>query len=448
MLLDSCQLSMLEEFDRSDSIKYVILSSRRLGKSYALSTHAIETAIQRPNRYIKYLTSTSKAAKEIVLPLFNMILTSCPTEYRPQYFVHDSKWVFPNGSEILLHGTDKDKGEGLRGQSADLAIIDEAGFVDGLDYLASDILLPMIIERGGRMLLSSTPPRESSHPLLSFIAEAERKKAITIRILTDCPRFTKKQIESFIDEAGGMESDTCKREYFCQVIRDTSMAIVPEFDDIMAKRLMYAEAAPLDYLPDCYVSMDPGFADNAAILYAYWDFPKACLMVQAEYVAAGNSTQEIAKEIKDTERRLWQVRAPYKRVSDTDLRLIKDLKDMHGLRFVKTEKDNKEAQINALRILIKNKQIMIHESCTQLISQLKYGQFKVSGSGNRDFRRTAEMGHCDAIDALLYLIRNINKTRNPIPEEGFNQFYQVDYWREETKLSGNAKKLSKAFKRR
>jgi hypothetical protein len=226
------------------------------------------------------------------------------------------------------------------------------------------------------------------------------------------------------------------------------MAIVPEFDDARAKKLVYSEPRALDFMPDCYVAMDPGFADNAAILYGYWDFPKATLVVQAEYVAAGNSTEEIATELRGTEFRLWMKRDPYKRVSDIDLRLIKDLKTMHNLRFSKTEKDNKEAQINALRIMVKNNQIMIHESCTNLISQLKYGQFKVSSSGNRDFRRTKELGHCDAIDALLYLIRNINKNRNPMPEEGFNQFHQMDYWRDDNKLSTNAKKISKAFKRR
>lgn len=446
MLLDSCQLAMLQEFEASKVIKYVILCSRRLGKTFMLSTYATECAYKKPNQQIKYITSTAKAAREFALPIFNRLLSECPAEHRPTYMVHDSKWVFPNGSEILLVGTDKDRGENLRGQSADLAIIDEAGFAEGLDSLISDILMPMIVERNGRVLLSSTPPKDSNHPFLYLVAEAERKGAISRRVLTDCPRFTSKQIETFIEEAGGRNSETCRREYFVEIIRDTTQAIVPEFNDITEKIIVVSEFDKLDYRPDTYVSLDPGFVDNAAVLFGYWDFPNATLCIQREFLSSGNNTAEIADAVKFNESMLWGNFPPYKRVSDTDLRLIKDLKDLHSLKFTKTEKDNKEAQVNVLRIMIKNRQIKIHKSCTNLISQLKYGQYKISASGNRDFKRTTELGHCDAIDALLYMIRNISKQRNPINEDTFNQYTQFDPWRDSRKQTINAKKLSRAFK--
>lgn len=429
---------------------YMLANGHITHNSFMLCLLAIEKALSKSDQYIKYLTSTNEAARGIVLPLFQRILTSCPNELRPEYNVQEHTWKFKNGSQILLKGTDKDKGESLRGQSADLAIIDEAGFVDGLDTLISDILSPMIIERNGRMLLSSTPPRDNQHPFLYYIAEAEKKGTLSKRTIYDCPRFSKKQLETFTEEAGGVESETFRREYLCEIIRDKSLAIVPEFTDALAKKIVYKDEPRLEYLPDRYVSLDPGFADNAAILFGFWDFPTATLYIQKEHVEGGQNTEEIAQIIQKTETELWGKQTPYKRISDTDLRLIKDLKDLHELKFIKTEKDNKDMQINVLRIMCKNIQIRIHESCVNLINQLKYGQFKVSAAGYRDFKRTAELGHSDAIDALLYLIRNINKTRNPIPEDSYNQYYQMDNSRSSGRgsLTSNARKLSMALKRR
>ena len=441
---------MLKEFEASKSIKYVILSSRRIGKSFALVTLAIEAAMKRPNQYIKYASTTTDSVRGIVQPLFNQILQTCPEPLRPTFNMHMSKWIFPNGSEILLRGVDKDKGEGLRGQACDLGIVDEAGFVDCLSYLVSDILMPMIIEREGRLLFSSTPPKKAAHPFLFFIAEAERRRALSKRVLTDCPRFTPKKINTFIEEAGGKHSETCRREYFCQIIRDLSASVVPEFRDGTKDACIIDEIPHKTYHPDTYVSLDPGFVDNTGILFGFWDFENANLIIQREYVGNGNNTEEIASIITTTEAELWHGFPPYKRVSDTDLRLIEDLKILHKLKFIKTEKDNKEAQINQLRLMVKNKQIKIHSSCVNLISQLSWGQFKVTSTGRRDFQRTEEHGHLDLLDALLYLIRNLNKSRNPVPEDMFNQYTSMDYWRDFSKprVTDNAKKLSQAFNRR
>ena len=443
-LLDPCQQGIAKEFDESKSMKHIILCSRRLGKSYTLCTLAVEQALAAKNQYIKYLTATARDTREIVLPLMSKIFATCPNSLRPVYNKHESKYVFKNGSEILLHGVDKDGGESLRGQSADLAIIDEAGFVSGqLDYLVSDILMPMLVERDGRMLLSSTPPRDAQHPFVSMVADAEMRGNLTKRIIYDCPRFTQKQIDTFKEEAGGEDTETFQREYLCKIIRVDEISIVPEFDERAEKEITYNKLE-IRYDPDCYVSLDPGYADNAAILFGYWDFLNARLVIQREFVASGQTTEQLANVIKRYEKDLWGSKQPYKRISDTDLRLIQDLRTLHELKFKKTEKDMKEAQINALRIMVKNRQLLIHESCENLILQLKYGQFKTSSSGRRDFKRTAKLGHCDAIDALLYLIRNINRTRNPIPQQTIDPSLQFDYWAS-AESSSIVNKIKKIF---
>lgn len=444
-LLDSTQQEVIREFEKSNAVKYVFLLGRRVGKSFSLVTYAVEKALRKPYQYIKYSTSTNKSAKDMVMPLFRIVLETCPEHLRPEFRVHDNKWIFKNGSEILLHGIEKDKGDGLRGHAADFAIFDECAFTDGLEEAVNQVVLPMIIERQGRIILASTPPRQSGHPFLSFIAAAEKAKAVSKRTIYDCPRFTAKQIKMYEDEYGGVQSENFRVEYMCEIIRDTSAAIIPEFNDELAKQVVFNDYPDLHYRPDTYVSLDAGFADCAAVLFGFYDFPNATLVIQKEYVAPGKNTQELAEIIKSTEKQLWQGVPPFKRLSDTDLRLIEDLKVLHNLKFQKTAKDNKEAQINMLRIMFNQGRVKIHSSCVNLIMQLKYGQWKTSASGNRDFKRTAELSHNDAIDALLYMFRNVSQNRNPIPEAGYDPTQFWNPYPNNTKISEQAKRLAKAF---
>jgi hypothetical protein len=415
-LLDSTQQEMAREVDKSSAMTHVILCSRRLGKSYMLVTLAIEAAIRKPNQQLKYITGTQRAARDIVLPLFRSILSTCPDDIRPEWRVHENRWKFSNGSEIALYGVDSSGGDDLRGQSCDGFWVDEAGFVDKLDILVTEILAPMVIQRGARGVLSSTPPKDLAHPFTSFVAKAMKNKALTKRTIYDCPRFTPKMIELFAEEAGGVDSNVFKREYMCEMINDNENSVIPEFTEALEKEIIYDSYPDLGYIPDSYVALDPGYSDNAAILFGFYDFKNATIVIQREFVEPGKNTQEIAAVIEGTERELWKGFKPLLRVSDTDLRLIEDLKVMHNLKFTKTAKDNKEAQINLLRILFTQKRIRIHSSCVNLLMQLRFAQWKVSASGVRDFKRSAELGHADAIDALIYLARNVKKNKNPIPD--------------------------------
>jgi hypothetical protein len=222
-------------------------------------------------------------------------------------------------------------------------------------------------------------------------------------------------ISCFVEEAGGLDSDTCKTEYLCEVVRNLDDAVVPEFNEKTKDKCVVKEFPPLNYIPDRYVSLDIGFVDQSVALFAYFDFTANKVCIQREYVSKAATTDDIASAIKKIERELWQGLPPYKRYSDVDLRLIADLSKLHQIKFYATAKDNKEATINMLRTMVRDGQILIHESCVNLIGQLENGLWKTSSTGKRVFQRSIEFSHLDAIDSLLYLIRNVNRVRNPIP---------------------------------
>lgn len=443
LLLDCNQKTMYEQFISSKEMKSVWVCSRRIGKTWLLCVIAIQTCIKKPNSQVKYITSLSKSAREIVLPLIREITKKAPKEVKPKFNKMESSFSFPNGSQILLHGAEKDP-EAIRGAAADLAIVDEAGFINDLEYLVSDIINPMVIERNGRLLLSSTTPKNPEHPFVTkYMAEAQIKNTLIQRDIYSCPRFTENQLKTFIDEAGGKESETFRREYLNEIIRDIKTAVVPEFSRI---RHVINDIQPSKYRT-YYVGLDVGFSDNTAIIFGYYDFERAKAVIQGESILQKAITRDIANEIQAAEKVFFPGGAEIKRFSDIDLRLISELRIDYGIKFKATEKQNKELIINKLRLLCAEDQIEIHSSCKNLITQLENGIWKVNKStGARTFGRSEGLGHLDAIDALLYLIRNIDLSKLPPKEDEPKTWFDV--WGEDkNKKNNNVIQLRRAFNR-
>ena len=77
-------------------------------------------------------------------------------------------------------------------------------------------------------------------------------------------------------------------------------------------------------------------------------------------------------------------------------------------------------QITGLRLRFGSNKIRINRRCKNLIYQLKVG---IWNDRKTDYKRGEKTGHLDAIDALVYLNRNVNTTKNPYPQNvGISQF--------------------------
>ena len=137
--------------------KWFLGMSRRRGKTYLLCVLAIEYAISHPNSQIHYAASTAKAVKKMVRPNFRKILADCPEDMRPKWNAVDSEYRFPNGAIVTVAGCDNENYENLRGTESDFVVVDEAGFIDHLQAVLDDVLLPMTLETNATVVISSTP---------------------------------------------------------------------------------------------------------------------------------------------------------------------------------------------------------------------------------------------------------------------------------------------------
>lgn len=100
--------------------------------------------------------------------------------------------------------------------------------------------------------------------------------------------------------------------------------------------------------------------------------------------------------------------------------LINDLFIDHGLQFFATAKDDKQAQINKVRMLIKRGDLVIHPRCKNLIYHLKTAKWDKNRKkflrSKGDPNKGIKANHADLLDALIYLVRNVEFGRNPYPK--------------------------------
>jgi hypothetical protein len=313
---------------------------------------------------------------------------------------------------MLLIGSDRNP-DSCRGQQANLVIIDEAGFVEHLKYLIDSVIKPALMLTGGRIFIGTTPPKNEDHDFLGYLAQAEAKGAVVKKTIYDCPRLTPKQIADAMEDAGGDHTDSWKREYLVQIIRNKETTVLIEFDD----KAMTDIVTPVPTVKnpfDKYVGMDLGFTDNTGLVFGYYDFVTGTVMIQREMLIEKENTSKIANKIKKLERDIWEAE-PYRRTADSNNpQLIFDLSDLHKLVFCPDPRvGTKEQRINRVRLMIQNRQIRIDPSCINLITQMRFCKWK--NAERASFVRTPQYGHFDLVDALIIMVSNIDFMRNPLP---------------------------------
>lgn len=417
---DACQQEIDAQWRGCTARRFVLNCSRRLGKSYWLVGTGVQKGISQPDQYIRFAAPTAKQCKTIVLPLLRKILADCPDDLRPEFVHQDLVLYFRNGSEMHISGCDSGNAERLRGTEAHLALVDEAGSVDELEYLVQDILLPQTLTTDGRIILASTPPRSPEHSFVKkYITDARADGAYCHRTIYDNPRLKDHQVKEYMKESGGEGTSTWRREYLADIIVDEARAVLPEFTT--RQDVIVADLPRPPYF-DTYVSMDVGFLDLTVVLFGYWDFMYARLVVEDEVCLRKMTTQDLADAIRSKEAHLWPNAKPRKRISDTDLIVINDLTRLHGLQFSPTRKDAKEAQINQARLMMAGDppRIIVNPRCRTLIAHCLgavWNQARTEFERVGDDSLSGEVHHFDAVDALIYMVRGIDRAHNPYPND-------------------------------
>lgn len=418
--LDPNQKTLYDKIFSAPRKRYYLNCGRRVGKSYLLGVIAIEFCLKNPGAIVKVAAPTAKMVRQFVLPIYRDILKDCPEHIRPTFTAMDGEWRFKNGSVISIAGCDTmENAESLRGPSCDIFMFDEAGFINNLEYIRRNIVAPMLMTTGGRIIFASTPAVSPAHDSIGIFYELKKLGCAETRTIFDNPRLTAAQIHEFLSEESGIltvdqfkETVTFRREYLAEIIPDSTRAVVPEFDAKKEAELVQK----FEYTSgDMYSSIDIGFRDGMGMLFGHFDFRAQKLFIRAEELLFRSTTRQVADAMKTAEKAHYGDLKPYLRVSDDDLLFIHDMGNEHGITLVPTAKDNKHLQVDNLRRWITGGKIIIHPDCKNLIHQL---HTTIWNKSYDSYERNKD-GHGDLVDALVYLVRNVRRHRRgmPTPEE-------------------------------
>lgn len=426
------QIDLYNSCRNSKESIHVVCASRRLGKSFVLMTIATETCVRKDGAVVKYACPTQKQVKEVVRKIARELFKDCPAHLQPEWKEADKMFVFPNGSEIQIAATDGGHIDNLRGGAADLCIVDEAGFVDDLDYAVNNVLAPTTDTTGGFVLLASTPnPTNPNHSFnIDYVLPRQQSGTLIKYTIYDSPMLTEERRQEIINRYGGVDNPKFRCEYLCEISIAPESMVVGEFTPEKELQIVKQHQRPPIY--DAYVSMDVGFRDLTGVLFAYYDYLNATIVIEDEFVLRGTelTTDYLANIIKNKEAEIFIASnglpiQPTLRIADNNnLILINDLQRLHNLTFLATKKDNKDAQINELKMLVKQNRVSINPRCKNLLYHLRAARWNKSFT---DFERLKDDktlnllgGHADLLDALIYLVRNILKSKNPYPDDFFS----------------------------
>lgn len=455
--LHPSQSGVYEQMQASKASRYVLEIARRWGKTWLLGVLAMETCLRNPGCRVVYGASTLKALEEFILPQFEALIEDAPADCTPVWNSGSGHWTFPNGSYIHLFGADdKRKANRGRGPAAALAIFDEAGFTPVLKYVLKSIFRPQLLTTGGRTFVASTPAEEPDHDFTEIAERAEANGNYARRTIYDNPRLTQQRIIDFIAEDAKedglspeayVETDTFRREYLAERVIDHLLVVVPEWDH---KRSTLIQAVPRPEYFDGMSVLDPGGADPHAVTFGYWHFGLAKWVVEDELLLRdGEHSGELVAAIKAKERELWGVERfdgslragreqpsqellaqlpdfmsavlvkdaqeqPFVRWADNaNVTLVRDLYLLHGLAFVPTRKDDLQAQVNNLRVMVNAEELLLHPRCVHTDRHLRATTWE-NHKRKRFTRKAGEHGDCLA--TLIYGARNLDRQRNPVPE--------------------------------
>jgi len=407
--------------DDIDSNSYVIDCARQFGKSFIMFTIAVEECLREPYTTIAYIAPLKSQVIEIVTEAtFRTIFADAPKELIP--VLDGSALAFSNGSRIRLAGTDNKNYANLRGGKAHQVLLDEAGFMADLDIGVLPSVTPMLKTTGGKLIFASTPPENLDHPYQDILKDHEESGHISTYTIHDDKSLTEKQLNKIIQDCRGQDTTLFKREYECQRIAESSLQVIPELTHEVSLKILQKTREIVDDLHQYYtkyVVVDWGGKDKTAVIFAYYDYRAKSVIVEDHLDLSGAeiSSGRIAIAIKDKVKELWPTtehRKDIRYICDSNNVLIQqEMINTYGLPFVSTSKSKLESQmVQKVRDWIFDERIEFLPAAEFVLRSAASAWWAKS----RDkFARSKIYGHYDHCAALIYLIRNVDETSDPLP---------------------------------
>jgi len=399
----------------------VILCCRRFGKSFYGCARGLMSGLRKQKFLTRIIGPDIK--QTVMIVEYNMAkLTEELGSLGLRDLVKRVKYenMYRVGSSAIFLGGFDSQRDSLRGGEADEILVEETGASDPeqYSYMMRDVLMPQLLKTRGRMIDLTTLPKIPDHPFaLETVERARLDSAFYSYTIYEDPLATPEIIADAIRDCGGVETDAFRREYLNEQVRDKSLVIIPDYDD----RLDVEEvAAPLASFMEIFTDWG-GIRDFTVSLLMTYDYLRGCDYVLDELWWPNNTpTDTIKLEMSvawgQFAAKNWYADAHGQTVVDlnrvefeADLRRKLACEGLPRARMPR--KDDFETAINNMANRVRLRKVKIHPKCKLLRATCRSGRLN---NLRTDFARTPTLGHMDAAAALMYGVRNLDRT-SPYP---------------------------------
>jgi hypothetical protein len=284
-------------FAMSDDAFATALCSRRAGKSVGVAAWLAEGPLLNPKAPSLYLTLTRGQAKRII---WNTLL-DLNDKYRLGYEPNESDLILKrNGrAAVFLAGVDnKREIEKARGTGWGRVAIDEAqSLPEYVKELVEDVLMPSLMDHGGRIRAIGTPPPVPAGYFHSICQSPEWGHfAWTVWDNPHIPEERKRSMLARVLAARGVTEDDpgIQREWWGRWSLDLS-ALVFKFD---AARNVYAALPSMAQPWGHVIGVDLGYDDADAIAVLGFNPGSPSVFLREEWVGTKQTITDLTKRLE------------------------------------------------------------------------------------------------------------------------------------------------------
>lgn len=386
----------------------VLLCARQFGKSVLGVLLALEDCIQNKDIIVLIIGPSIKQTRAIVRPRMKLLTKDAPEGMVRQVKSEDT-WYFDNGSELKLGGFDTNSA-GQRGKTIYKIYMEETCDSEGddyIDFLQSDLAPALTHSEHAQIIHLTTLPKVPDHPfVLETVPDAEMNGAFFKFTIHDNKKLSKEKFDQCVKVCGGVTSTAFKREYLCEQVRDGSIILAPEFDELL--HVKHCVIPPYSFF---WVGGDTGgIRDKSVFHLCTYDFMRNKILFLDERsfdVETGSDIMVAACKQMEGDRKVT-------RHVDAAGQLQIDFAHQHNYPCSLPRKDELEASVNQVRVALQTCVIEVDPKCKLLITTLRSGTFN---HNRTDLGRTSTLGHMDAFMSCAYALRHVNK-KNPYPAYG------------------------------
>ena len=398
------------------SKKIDLICGRRSGKSYTIvdlmlkhcnegyDNIEVDGRIVKKPRSAVYIGLTLQKAANNVWQLLKDEIQRCKI---PTLKIDNSAYRidFANGAFIELAGNStKAEREKIRGKDSSMFIIDEAQSHQGLGYLITSIIQPIVKGRNGVMVLSGTGPITAGGVWEQVINDNTWSKHTAT--MEDNPTIPANALRDVLVENGWDENNiTYRREYLGEIVYDCQRLIIPNrayysIDDIK-NRTFDCAIVGVDFGYSDYNAFVPMIRDSLSKKWYVVDTVRKNHLSSTEIVS---EFLALSKKIEDE----WKIpmSKQYAVADVSHLQIVRDIYNHGFFNISSAEKLHETEMLQDLStdcvlgnvLMIKNSEI--DQACN--IASWKWDEERQAVIYEVDDAFNHSAGISDLIDSLKY----------------------------------------------